>query len=277
MERASSYLVLLFYALCLLPSVNGQKYDENFCPTSVSNADTAYSPFVPWWAHYTGSSQHCWSWASCVFIRADEARKQQFAATALVMGLIPLTFKDVAWPGRRVILLSKPLNPLLEIIVRAFGMEPKWLTKRDEDKEDLVRGFWLESDLATFTWKWGGIACVVSIVSLLLASGALLVVELHSKRNALGCIYPAFVLSWFAAGFVPAIAHTFFSKVRQHRDERKAKAIFGGNAVAKEDELATIVSAVQGGEEWWVVQLIWATFYIVGTLVVWFPLTLGLL
>ena len=67
--------------------------DGTSCPVPVLPKNTiAYSPFVAWFKYYSGSNQHCWDWASCIFQVADEARKQQFAATALVMGLIPLTF-----------------------------------------------------------------------------------------------------------------------------------------------------------------------------------------
>ena len=45
-----------------------------------------------------------------MFEAAGESRKQQFAAIALVMGLIPLTLKDVAWPERRIIYVTKRLN-----------------------------------------------------------------------------------------------------------------------------------------------------------------------
>lgn len=185
------------------------------------------------------------------------------------MGLIPLTFKDIAWPGRRIILLSRPLNAFLEVVVRGLGMEPKWPSGENVNKkEDVVRAWWLENDLAAFTRGWAGIACALTAVGLALSSGALLVTELYSKRSALGCVYPAFVLSWYAVGFAPAAAHTMFSKMRRQRKTRKMEALSGNNDVVKRKEAEIIISAVQGGEEWWIVQLIWAIFYIAGTLIV---------
>lgn len=257
----------LFIFVCLLAHIHAQEFDKNYCPTSVSQGDTIYSPFVPWWVYYS-SSQQCWAWASCIYIRADESRKQQFAATALVMGLIPLTFKDIAWPGRRVILLSKPLNAGLEVLVRGLGMDPRWPFEKQTDKENVVRAWWLASDLATLTWGWVGIACLLTAVCLVLSSGALLVAELYSKRSALGCPYPAFVFTWYVVGFAPAALHTFFSKMRRLRKRRKSKALSRNGTVVEDKEAEMIISAVQGGEEWWIVQLIWAIFYIAGTLIV---------
>lgn len=204
------------------------------------------------------------------------------------MGLIPLTFKDIAWPIRRVILLPKPLNTFLEVIVRALGIEPKCPTEREIDRkldrkinreidreinreidrEVVVRAWWMKSELARFIWGQAGIACTVAAVGVVLSSGALLVTELYSKRSALGCIYPAFVLSWFAIGLVPAVVHTLCSKMRRQREKRMYKAVFGNGAVVEEREVEAIISAPQVGEEWWIVQLIWVIFYIAGTLIV---------
>lgn len=112
-----------------------------------------------------------------------------------MMGLIPLTFKDIAWPGRRVILLTKPLSAILEVFVRALGMEPKWPSEKGIYKEDVIRAWWMESDFATFIWGRAGIACTVTAVAVALSGGTLFVIELYSKRSVLGCVYPAFVLS----------------------------------------------------------------------------------
>ncbi|KMU79657.1 hypothetical protein CISG_02075 [Coccidioides immitis RMSCC 3703] len=50
--------------------------------------DIVYSPFTPWFNFYSGGkrSSFCWKAAICTLEPADEARKQQFGATALVMG-----------------------------------------------------------------------------------------------------------------------------------------------------------------------------------------------
>lgn len=46
---------------------------DDTCPNA---KDIVYSPFKPWFDFYEGSNQLCWNFASCVFIEADEARKQ---------------------------------------------------------------------------------------------------------------------------------------------------------------------------------------------------------
>lgn len=51
-------------------------------------------------------------------------RKQQFAATSLVIGLVPLTLKDIAWPERRLVAIASPLNWSVEVLVRALGLIP---------------------------------------------------------------------------------------------------------------------------------------------------------
>lgn len=266
--QVATTLMFLFCTLAYLPMTIAE-LDQAHCPTEVSGANTVYSPFTPWWTYYSGSDQQCWSWASCVFLRADESRKQQFSATALVMGLIPLTFKDIAWPGRRLILLSQPLPSYLEVCVRTLGMEPRTPKSNHEESDvnELVKAWWLESQLATWTWKQAGLACSISFACLLIASMALVLAELYSKRSSLGCVYPVFVLTWFIVAFIPASAHTFFSKLRRRKEQKKIRRIFG-NDVGEPRNVATIVSAVQGAEEWWIVQLFWAVFYIAGTLIV---------
>ncbi len=267
--RLSSYFLLqLYIVLYFLTSVYAEEDPNDRCPGHLSWAATVYSPFVPWWAHYSGDNGLCWSWAICIYLQADEARKQQFHATALLMGLFPPMFKDIAWPGRRIILLSEPLNVFLEVVVRGLGMEPKWLTEQEQGKEDVVWAWWLRSDLARMTWGWAQIACGVAAVGVMCSGGALLMMELYSKRSALGCDNPGWVLSWFAFGFLPAIAHTFFSRMRKQHEKRKAKSLFRDGVVVEGQKVTTIISAVQGAEEWWIVQLIWAMYYGAGTLIV---------
>ncbi|KAJ9664724.1 hypothetical protein H2198_000070 [Neophaeococcomyces mojaviensis] len=259
----SRYLPLL----CLLTLLSQCLADgDDGCPQQLTASQQIYSPFVPWWHYFSGSNQQCWSWASCTFSRADPARTQQFAATALVMGLIPLTFKDIAWPGRRIILLSRPIPNYVEIIVRGLGMEPKWLDTHAEHKEEIVKAWWAESELAVWTWNKAWLCTIISAASLAFASTAIALTEIYSKRSALGCPYPVFVLSWFVAGFLPALAHSFFSRMRKRRERRKVETMFG-NINLGQDHLVKTISAVQGGDEWWIVQLIWAIYYIAGTLI----------
>lgn len=65
---------------------------------------------------------------------AGESRKQQFAATALVMGLIPLTLKDIAWPEKRLIYVTKRLNWFVGVLVWALGLVPLKTRSRSESR-----------------------------------------------------------------------------------------------------------------------------------------------
>lgn len=52
-----------------------------------------------------------------LFETAGETRKQKLAANALIMGLIPLTLRDISWPERRVVHLTQALPRTAEILV----------------------------------------------------------------------------------------------------------------------------------------------------------------
>ncbi|KMU85250.1 hypothetical protein CIHG_03034 [Coccidioides immitis H538.4] len=113
--------------------------------------DIVYSPFTPWFNFYSGGkrSSFCWKAAICTLEPADEARKQQFGATALVMGLLPLTLRDIAWPERRIVLVSAPLPRLAAVVVRGLGLEPtvkrEMMTWGEDDVHrwmTWVRGSW---------------------------------------------------------------------------------------------------------------------------------------
>ncbi|KAE8361567.1 hypothetical protein BDV27DRAFT_160611 [Aspergillus caelatus] len=59
----------------------------------------------------------CWGFSICNFVEADGARKQQYGATALVMGLVPLTLCNIAWPR-----------------AAALGLEPTLATNVEEER-----------------------------------------------------------------------------------------------------------------------------------------------
>lgn len=89
----------------------------------------AFSPFTKWpqellLVDRVTSNSACWYWADCAFDDAPKVRKQQFAATSLVIGLVPLTLKDIAWPERRLVAIASPLNWSVEVLVRALGLIP---------------------------------------------------------------------------------------------------------------------------------------------------------
>ncbi|KAF2669444.1 hypothetical protein BT63DRAFT_261161 [Microthyrium microscopicum] len=296
-----------------------------------------YSPFKPWFSFYQGSSQRCWSAAICLFQAADEARKQQFSATALIMGLLPLTLKDIAWPERRLVPVSHRLPVLAEILVRALSLEPVEVHGKNEAEKRTMTESWLtihSPSLADWVWNLEQKRILFyvagSTLSLLLTYAALVLVEVYSKRSSLGCIYPAFILTWYIVALLPATIHTLLSKLRHSKQKRKAKGILEANLnIVTADTPMTphpndvesagaivsvisepssyprkthstplgardiknqnitladprtlsqngqnksltrsqIASAVQGAEEWWIVQLVWAIYYIAGTLV----------
>ncbi|KAF9527427.1 hypothetical protein CPB83DRAFT_856156 [Crepidotus variabilis] len=278
-------LILIFAARSLA--------DDTGCPPG---DDIIYSPFKPWFHFFTGSDQQCWNCASCVFIRADEARKQQFAATALVMGFIPLTLKDIAWPERRLVNISHRLPFIVEVVVRALGLEPH-ITTADEKTGDPNRVLTERRSAHSskvIAWGWKQEKAVVitmacmGAISLALSYGALAAVEVFSKRSALGCIYPIFIVTWYVAAILPAIIHVIFANrgpsskslsaasseeevtesTRQGQDEEDRTNSRGVPTFAnKKKHSQDGESAVQGGGEYWIVQFIWAVYYIAGTLI----------
>lgn len=226
--------------------------------------DIVYSPFAPWFAFYSGGRRDslCWKAAICCMELADEARMQQFAATALVMGLLPLTLRDIAWPERRIVWISAPLPAAAAVLVRTLGLDPMVTSEAvGSGEEDVQR--WLEWIRGSWIAAAGlrsrvvmGVLVVLSVAGLLVSYAALALVELYSKGSALGCVYPVFALTWCIVGFAPASVHTAFETMRRRRDSKGRGNPGAGRA-----------SAVQGVDEAWPVQLTWAIYYIAGTLV----------
>jgi len=260
-----------------------------------------YSPFTPWGWHGLNFFD-CWGWAICVYDQADGARLQQFQATALVMGLVPLFLKDIAWPERRIVPIQKKLPPGIEMLVRALGLVPVINpTEFDHLKTARIHTKWQTNKLRF----WLGFSLTVAM--LLGSYGILAVVEIYSKRSCLGCVYPIFVLSWFIVAMIPASCETIASTWRQSRSGRvtassstetppdpeqpscggRAPRVEGSGsslpATAAEatcghpkDYHKTIAlqpfrkagtSPIQGGDEIWVVQLLWGVYYAGGVLI----------
>lgn len=176
-----------------------------------------YSPFTPvsqaLYTNLTGSTDNgCWWWAICLFAQADEARKQQFSAVALVMGLIPLTLKDLAWPERRIIVVSRKLSTFSDILVRALGLVPVVTDGIDQvaDPRSLLAYRWVKSK-ARHLGVLRVVFLCLSIFGLLLTYASLAVIETYSKRSSLGCTYPIFVVSWHLVALGPAALMTLFA------------------------------------------------------------------
>lgn len=260
-------LALLFGLFAVLASADNDTYEER-CPYDNDVQEIVYSPFKPYFRAFPGEDvQICWLWASCTLTLADPSRQQQFGATALVMGLIAPIFKDIAWPGRRIVLMSERLPFFAEVAVRALGLDPRLPDPQDESGMELekVRAWWDSSSLALHGRKRPMLWAVAMCLPLLLAGGGLAVVETYSKRASLGCVYPIFILTWFILALLPAGVHAICSKIRMRSHRRKLRRM---SDRFKEGRLSPReISAVQGGDEIWLVQLFWAVYYIAGTLV----------
>ncbi|KAL2846940.1 hypothetical protein BJY01DRAFT_247004 [Aspergillus pseudoustus] len=248
---------LLFLLAFVAPLATAQQT----CPDP---SEIVYSPFKPWFQFdYGPAGGDCWTGAICTLGQADAARNQQFAATALVMGILPIILRDIAWPERRAVLISSQLPPLVELLVRALGLDP--MTRES------VSSQWAEEDVHRWV-EWvrtspiagAGvksrliirILVAVSLFVLLVAYAALALIEIYSKRSALGCVYPVIALTWCVVALAPAAVHVLFKNYWNRRRARK-----------EENESSGRPSAVQGADEAWPVQFAWAIYYIVGTLV----------
>lgn len=290
---SSRYLVTLT-TIALLPllvyaqgSTGGGRIDSGQCPEDVEEI-MVYSPFKPYFNFpmFAGDRQKCWVAADCLFEAAGESRKQQFAATALVMGLIPLTLKDIAWPEKRLIHVTKSLHWIVEILVLALGLVPMETENQEITLQKSAEG----NRIAKAAWRLKKSTIVLWIVActttMFLGYAGLVFMEIYSKRSALGCPFPIFVTAWYVIALVPAGIHAFFAAIRRARNKRKLKETRNANgqgtgydpkngtvAMAREAEEAEserkkkIVSAVQGADEDWPVQIAWGVYYIAGTLV----------
>ncbi|KAL2811905.1 hypothetical protein BJX63DRAFT_398041 [Aspergillus granulosus] len=245
--------------LLLLPVLIALATAQDNCPDA---SEIVYSPFKPWFQFdYPLGGADCWTGAICTLGQADAARNQQFAATALVMGILPIILRDIAWPARRVVIVSARLPALVEVLVRALGLDPMVLGNVSGWDEGDVRRWiqWVRtSPIASAGVKSRLVIRILVAVScfvLLISYAALALIEIYSKRTALGCVYPVITLTWCILGLAPAAVHVLFKNYRMNRNARK------------EDNSSGRASAVQGADEAWPVQFAWAIYYIVGTLV----------
>ncbi|KFY32120.1 hypothetical protein V493_00516 [Pseudogymnoascus sp. VKM F-4281 (FW-2241)] len=243
--------------------------------------DSAYGKsYTPWfrgWKNVTsgpgGSDEAyvknmaCWWYADCIFSLAPETAKQQYAAISIVMALIPLILKDIAWPHRRIVMSLKKGHWVVEILIRALGLNPVITGDRTEIKEGKKFSRWASRLLL-----------VLLVGFLLLAYGMLIVMEFYSKRSSLGCPVPAFVVLWFVVALAPAGVEVAFSRIRDRmrRSSPKPKGDSedseSGNKEALnggEQHSTTIVvsESIPGGEQHWIVQFCWGLYYSAGGLI----------
>jgi hypothetical protein len=266
-----------------------------------------YSPFTPYFhfPQFRDNVQHCWIATDCLFENAGESRKQQFAATALVMGLIPFTIKDIAWPERRLMYVTKRLHWSLEILVLALGLVPmetrhqKTTRRKGCEGTTLASYGWTMHRHTLKLWIW---MCVVAVS---VGYAALALMEVFSKRSALGCPYPFSIATWHVVALIPAAVHSLFASLRRRRyqtelirrvtlqsrqdqhdilledvsgtpSNQRSKRFHhtlrsngeeGDDIDERNDRDRKLASAVQGADEEWPVQMAWGVYYITGTLV----------
>lgn len=66
-------------------------------------------------------------------------------------------------------------------------------------------------------------ACIaLSTITLAVCYASLVIMEVYSKRSALGCVAPFFIISWHIVALAPAAIHSAFARLRRKRYERKA-------------------------------------------------------
>jgi hypothetical protein len=133
----------------------------------------------------------------------------------------------------------------------------------------------------------------------------LALMEVFSKRSALGCPYPFSIATWHVVALIPAAVHSLFASLRRQRYQtelirratlqsrqdqhgillqnvsgtpsyQRPKRVHhtlrssgeeGDDAEEGNDRDRKIASAVQGADEDWPVQMAWGVYYIAGTLV----------
>ncbi len=283
------------YSLLVLVSLAFPSVAVDGCPPD----DIVYTPFTPvQQPRYTS----CWHWADCVLASAEEVRKQQLNAASLVMGLIPLVLRDIAWPKRRLIYVSRRLPRLIEVVARALGIVPVSIAGANSLGNN--RGFattriyeWTRSQ----SFKRRMLLAGASVVALGFVFAALALVKIHSKRSSLGCTYSMFVLTWHIIAIIPAASEVFLSR---HKTEQNASANMFEKSKHRDNFLergnidahstmtrptqnstsqtrqtarpsaSTQVTlhqdhafAIQGGDDPWLNQLVWGIYFTAETLV----------
>lgn len=228
-----------------------------------------------------------------------ETRKQQYGAISIVMALIPLILKDIAWPEKRIVLIANKSGWVIEIIVRALGLNPTI----PEDPTQIKEGRLFHPIISA--------AVLVLLVAFLLVSyGLLAVMEVYSKRSSLGCPVPAFVVLWFIIALAPAAVEVAIGRFRNRNksvkgagsgqkgfptsevrtsgkstvlvspDEETLSGINGhsrstvavpgssnGNHRQSGISTARVSNNIQGGEQHWMAQFCWGLYYSAGGLI----------
>ncbi|KAI9760571.1 MAG: hypothetical protein M1840_002386 [Geoglossum simile] len=170
------------------------------------------------------------------------------------MGFIPLTLKDFPWKRENALFVSKELLWWLDILVRALGVVPK-------KAEEGIGG----TKLAIYANNPVKLVAVVTgcAAGLLISYAGLAITEIYSKRSALGCVYPVFILSWWIFALVPAAVES----VHHRRAKKKAQSTNSNtlkqNAPGKHRDNGSSEEESIGSA---LVQFLWAIYSIAGAL-----------
>lgn len=268
-------LPLLILSYLLTPVLATDSSDLCSWDGLESSFGKSYTPWFRSWTNVTSgpggsdeafvNNMACWWYADCIYSLAPETRKQQYSAIAIVMALIPLMLKDIAWPHRRIVLSSRKKHWVTEILIRALGLNPIVPIDQTEINEGRTFNRWVSR-----------LILVLLVGFLLLAYGMLAVMEVFSKRSSLGCPVPVFVVLWFVIALAPAAVEVAFSRFRDRR-RRRAPTFIGdsesGNNEAlgengnKRNSPVVVSDSVQGGEQHWIAQFSWGLYYSAGGLI----------
>lgn len=252
--RESITFLVLSLTLCHLFAVTSATDADELC--SQTGHSLMYSPFTPWfkaWTNLTSGPQDvrlqdyaCWWYADCILDAADETRKQQFASTSLVLGIMPVLLWQIEWPSKRHMYLSEKTHWAVEILVFALslGVVPKVTSCRlKRNSSILTRSIQRSS---------AGRRMSLTFFSILLLAcyAALIVNEYWSKHSSIGCPFPYICFLWFIVGLAPATLHVLIRRVFPSKD--------ASNAATEPTKDARVRSLAQVG---------WALYQAAGTLV----------
>ena len=153
---------------------------------------------------------------------------------------------------------------VLEIFVRALGLDVFECGSLAKEKNEETSG------LARFAAGVGfGARCfifAVSVAILLVAYAMLALVEVYSKRAALGCPYPVFVLTWYLVALIPGAIHTIVLRLQRRGGFKTGSSRLRASPslIATYEELETLH---EDARDWWLIQFAWTAYFIAGMLV----------
>lgn len=160
--------------------------------------------------------------------------------------------------------VSTRLPLVVEILVRSLGLDAFECGDLAKEKNEEMSG------LARFTARVGlgarFLVFAVSMAILLLAYAMPALVEVYSKRAALGCPYPVFVLTWYLVALIPGAIHTIILHLQRRGGFKTGSSRLRASPspIATYEELEALH---EHARDWWLIQFGWTVNFIAGTLV----------